>query len=311
MEKAVLSKNEIESKQNILIIEGVFLFAKIWMEVYMSKRKLVWNEDKFKRYQSEGRGKGAGADYKPWLDTQSFPSEGRASRLLGVKTGRVHHFFSDTQRKYFLMLDWLDESVIDIREHQPLLDLVKVVNDDDLDLRKYQDENKHYVLTTTFLISKRMPNGEIMEFARSIKYASNLDKKSTLESLEVQRRYFEKKGIDFGIVTNKDLNMVQVKNIEWLNPITAMSFKHENISDIEMIIKSRYQSENITFNELLESIDNDYGLEVGTAIQVFKSMVANRKVVIDFLHPINLRTKIDIFFKEEVENDISESNIQR
>lgn len=277
----------------------------------MSKRKLLWNEEKLKRYLAEERGSGEGSNYKPWLTIQSMPSDGRASRMLGIKTGRVHHFFSDTQRKYFLILDWFDETVVDIREHYPLLDLTKVVDDDDLDLRKHQDENEHYVLTTTFLISKRMPNGEIVEFARSIKYASNLDKKSTLESLEVQRRYFEKKGIDFGIVTNKDLNMVQVKNIEWLNPIISMNYKHENISDIEMMIKSRYQTEEIPFNKLLESIDADYGFEAGTAVQVFKSMVANRKVVIDFLHPINLRAKIEILFKEEAQYDICESDIQR
>jgi len=276
----------------------------------MSKRKLVWNADKLKRYQSEGRGRGEGAAYKPWLDTQSFPSDGRSSRLLGIKTGRVHHFFSDTQRRFFLLLDWLDESVTDIREHFPLIDLTKVVEDDkDLNLQKYLDENEHYVLTTTFLISKRMSNGEIVEFARSIKYASNLDKKSTLESLEIQRRYWLKKGIDFGIVTNKCLDMVQVKNVEWLNPIISMNFKHESKSDIEMMIKSRYQTEEIPFNKLLESIDADYGFEAGTAVQVFKSMVANRKVVIDFLHPINLRTKIEILFKEEAQYDIGESDI--
>ena len=277
----------------------------------MSKRKLLWNEEKLKRYLAEERGSGEGSNYKPWLTIQSMPSDGRASRMLGIKTGRVHHFFSDTQRKYFLTLDWFDETVVDIREHYPLLDLTKVVDDYDLDLRKYQDENEHYVLTTTFLISKRMPNGEIVEFARSIKYASNLDKKSTLESLEVQRRYFEKKGIDFGIVTNKDLNMVQVKNIEWLNPIISMNYKHENISDIEMMIKSRYKTEEIPFNKLLEAIDSDYGFEAGTAVLVFKSMVANRKVVIDFSHPINLRTVIDIIFKEEKEYDTCESDIQR
>ena len=276
----------------------------------MSKRKLLWNNEKLKRYLAEGRGTGEGASYKPWLDTQSFPSDGRASRLLGIKTGRVHHFFSDTQRRYFLLQDWLDESITDIREHFPLIDLTKVLEDkEDLQLRKYLDENEHYVLTTTFLISKRMPNGEIVEFARSIKYASNLEKKSTLESLEVQRLYWEKKGVDFGIVTNKELDMVQVKNIEWLNPIISMNFKHESKSDIEMIIKSRYQTEEIPFNKLLEMVDADYGFEAGTAVQVFKSMVANRKAVIDFLHPINLRTKIEILFKEEAENDIGEPNL--
>lgn len=275
----------------------------------MSKTKQVWNEEKLKRYLAEGRGKGEGASYKPWLDTQSIPSAGRTSRLLGIKTGRVHHFFSDTQRRYFLLLDWFDESIVDVREHYPILDLAKVVDDDDLAMAKYQDENEHYILTTTFLVSKKMATGEVVEFARSIKYASNLAQKSILESLEIQRRYWERKGIDFGIVTNRDIDMVQVRNIEWLNPIISMNYKHESKSDIEMLIRNRYKIENVTVYELLSTIDADFGFQAGTSVQVFKSMVANRKAIIDFFHPINLRSKMQVQFKEGEENDNSESGL--
>lgn len=34
--------------------------------------------------------------YKPWLTIQDVASHGRSHRIAGIRTGRVHHFLSDT-----------------------------------------------------------------------------------------------------------------------------------------------------------------------------------------------------------------------
>ena len=92
----------------------------------MSKRNHSWNENKYNRFVNEGRGQGVGKEYKPWLTIQDFPSMGRVSRILGWKSGRIHHLFSDLQARYFYMLEW-EDTVTDIREHFPLLDLEDTV----------------------------------------------------------------------------------------------------------------------------------------------------------------------------------------
>ena len=72
----------------------------------MSKRNNNWSKQKLERYLREGRGKGNLAAYKPWLTVQDFPSTGRASRILGNKTKRVHHFFSDLETQGPYYRDW-------------------------------------------------------------------------------------------------------------------------------------------------------------------------------------------------------------
>ena len=52
----------------------------------MARSKYDWTQAKFERYVKEGRGKGRGKDYKPWITIQDFPSVGRASRLPGWKS---------------------------------------------------------------------------------------------------------------------------------------------------------------------------------------------------------------------------------
>ena len=88
----------------------------------MSKRDLEWNESKYNKYLKEGRGKGTGSKYIPWVKMQDFPSLGRTSRIKGIKSQRIHHLFSDNETRCFYIFDWSDK-VVDIQEQYPLLDL--------------------------------------------------------------------------------------------------------------------------------------------------------------------------------------------
>lgn len=118
----------------------------------MAKYNTEWTEEKYKRFIKEGRGQGEGTDYKPWLTIQDFPSMGRATRIFGWKTQRIHHLFSDLQLRYFYLLEW-EDSVIDIREHYPLLDLQESINKkSNLNIGKFIDRKTRvpYVLSTTF-----------------------------------------------------------------------------------------------------------------------------------------------------------------
>jgi 3D (Asp-Asp-Asp) domain-containing protein len=74
-----------------------------------------------------------------------------------------------------------------------------------------------YVLCTSFLITLLDTYGNKKYAARSTKAASELEKKLTLEKLELERRYWEQKSVSWAIVTQKDIPMAKVKNIEWVH----------------------------------------------------------------------------------------------
>ncbi|MDJ0742535.1 MAG: hypothetical protein QNJ32_04130 [Xenococcaceae cyanobacterium MO_167.B27] len=55
----------------------------------MARSKYDWTQVKFERYIKEGRGKGSGKNYKPWITIQDFPSKGRVSRSPGWKSDQL------------------------------------------------------------------------------------------------------------------------------------------------------------------------------------------------------------------------------
>lgn len=260
----------------------------------MAKRSNDWDSNKLNRWIKEGRGQGEGKEYKPWLTVQDFPSMGRVTRVFGWTTQRIHHFFSDTQLKYFYLLDW-EEKVIDIREHYPLIDLEVVLKDtSDLRLGKFIDRKtkEPYILTTTFLITLLNSDGKKSFAARSIKYASELSKKSTIEKLEIERRYWKVQGIDWGIVTNKDINDVRAKNIEWVHSAMTTDgnngFQKAEFDDLFDGLLYRFINTKQSIKNIIVGFEKDYSLDVGMGLLLFKRLVADKRIVLDMDKPINL-----------------------
>lgn len=260
----------------------------------MAKRNTNWDENKLKRWIKEGRGQGEGKEYKPWLTIQDYPSMGRATRIFGWTTQRIHHFFSDSQLKYFYLLDW-EEKVVDIREHYPLLDLETVLEDTaDLKLDKFIDKKtkEPYILTTTFLITLLNPDGQKSFAARSIKYASELSKKTTIEKLEIERRYWTAKGINWGIVTNKDINDVRAKNIEWIHSAMTSDdcngLSRDEFDDLLDGLLYRLIDNQQNIREIISRFEKDYSLDAGAGLLLFKHLIAGKRIAHDMDKPINL-----------------------
>lgn len=272
----------------------------------MAKRSNNWDANKLDRWVKEGRGQGEGENYKPWLTIQDFPSKGRVTRILGWTTQRIHHFF---------LLDW-EERVIDIREHYPLLDLdVVLENTSDLKLEKFTDKKtkEPYIFTTTFLITLINSVGKRNFAARSIKYASELSKKSTIEKLEIERRYWKERGVNWGIVTNKDINSVRAKNIEWVH--TAMNFEgndrlsKEEFSSLLDSILYRFVGNKLSIKEVISGFEMDYSLDVGTGLHLFKYLLADKRIVLDLDKPIKLNDT-GVFYIPEIDSKGGYGNVR-
>ena len=260
----------------------------------MGKRNTTWDSKKIEQWIKEGRGQGEGNEYKPWLTIQDFPSMGRVTRVFGWTTQRIHHFFSDTQLKYFYLLDW-EEKVIDIREHYPLIDLEVVLNDTtDLKIDKFVDKKtkEPYIITTTFLITLLNPDGQKSFAARSIKYASELSKKTTIEKLEIERRYWTAKGINWGIVTNKDINDVRAKNIEWIHSAMTSDdcngLSRDEFDDLLDGLLYRLIDNQQNIREIISRFEKDYSLDAGAGLLLFKHLIAGKRIALDMDKPINL-----------------------
>jgi hypothetical protein len=242
----------------------------------MAKRLRTWNQNKFCQYLKDGRGQGEGSAYMPWIRVQDFSSQGIVSRIAGQKTKRVHHFLSRNELSYFYLLEWSDQ-VLDIREQFPLdsIDIAAgIARDAGI---RYPSDNISgfpYILTCDFMITTR----DGMK-ARTIKNASDLENRRTLEKLEIERRYWNHIGIDWRLVTENELPMQKVRNIEWLYTSTILPAYLDNSKLREATLLRIKDGQPIL--SIIELIDSAYDFPKGSGLSIIKNMIWRKQIQVD------------------------------
>jgi hypothetical protein len=125
----------------------------------MTRLRYVFDEARVQRFIAEGRGKGQGPAYRPWLQIQDVPSTGRSHRPHGIKSQRVHHLLSDGEWKCFLKLEGTP-SVVDIQEQFPMDRLETYNIARRLGFRHPRTlDGTPYVMTLDFLVIETVPGG--------------------------------------------------------------------------------------------------------------------------------------------------------
>lgn len=149
-----------------------------------------------RRQHRGSSGTGKGKNYKPWIRVHDISSLGKSTRRRGRKTDRTHTFFSDLEYHFFLLLEW-DDSVVDIQEQYPLFPQAEIEQIADalgVKVPHIVGEKAPMTMTTDFLVTTK-----IGKEAWSIKPARALEKRRTLEKLEIERIYWDRRGVSFGM----------------------------------------------------------------------------------------------------------------
>jgi len=260
----------------------------------MARRRYTIDAKRAAKFVKEGRGQGDGSAYKPWLTIQDVPSRGRSHRLVGMSTGRVHHFLSDIEKDLFLLLDW-QCTTVDLREQFPL-DLESTQDiADRLNIRhpRALPTSDPMVMTTDLVLDTRKANGvETRTYA--VKTAKDLENPRTLQKLEIEWRYWQEQGIPWSIVTRSELPRQLIKNIAWLH-----HFFHPDGLEGRLLTLIPLFLEEIgahlqgSLGGLCEVIDQRYSLQPGSSLSLVRHLLATRIVTCDMEHLV-LNAKLPV-----------------
>jgi TnsA endonuclease N terminal/TnsA endonuclease C terminal len=270
---------------------------------------LRWTEEKRDRYMKEGRGQGSGRDYKPWIEVSDFSSSGRVSRDLGWKTNRVHYLMSDGETRLYYLFEWSDR-IVDIREQFPLLDrelCFKIAEEMGVEYPKDPKSGAPYVLTTDFMLTV-IRDGNRADEARTFKPSKSLNDKRTALKLEIERRYYTSKGVNWKIVTEKDLPKLTIKNIEWIHSAYRLEenqeMNKEDLYDLSATLKSRLETVSSSVSKITKDLDVEMNVDTGTSLYLFKYLLANKLVLVNMSNKkvlTSLSTEDLTFKKADIE----------
>lgn len=262
----------------------------------MAKRKRQTTQAVIEKRIEEGRGQGRGFNYKPWLTVQDVSSMGTCKRIKGLTTGRRHELLSQHEVRYFYILDW-SPIVEDIQEQYPLLPLSETLEiAEKLCIRHPTDPKTQepIVMTTDFYIAIRQRMGVSYQ-ARTVKPSDQLENERTIEKFEIERQYWLKRNISWGIVTEHEIPPVLAKNIDWISKRfdeDKLTLSEREILEAKKLLIQWIAQRDEPLTEITADCDDKLGLEPGDSLSVVRHMLARRELLIDLNQPINPRKKL-------------------
>lgn len=273
----------------------------------MGRRYSHWTLDLIKRRLAEGRGQGEGSNYTPWLLVQNFPSRGRVHRIMGCKTGRVHHLLSDLERNVFLHFQWPHSSK-DQREQFPLLPLEETIEiAKEIGVRHPIDPiTKCPIVMTTDLVLtiEAILTSTLHPF--TVKYSNDLQNFRTREKLEIERRYWaaSSRNAVLKIMTERQISLAFIKNMLWvlpyfwptdLYPLTA-----HDINRIALMLTQLNLGEELPLQKLTHRCDQLLRLEIGTSLAVVRHLLAKRFWEVDMSMRIRTNERLILLNASEL-----------
>lgn len=254
------------------------------------KYRFKWTEQAIERRIKKGLGQGYKENYKPWLTVQDVPSIGVVTRAKGRVVPRVYHFMSKLEYQYFCILEWSNK-VKDVREQFPMFqreDAQYIAEKKGISYPVYPETKVPVVMTSDFTIQLEDEAGKIREIIRTVKPSNELNKKRVLEKLEIEREYWKRRGVDWGIVTEKDLCPELLYNLHFFR---GAYYFNENFPVCELapyIFECISKGKNRLVLEQLHNLDCKLNKKVGTFLSIFKFLLSRKLIAIDMSKKIDL-----------------------
>ena len=227
-----------------------------------------------------------------------MPSLGYVHRILGWKTNRRHEFMSNNEAGYFYVLDWCP-FVTDIREQFPLLPLdetIAIATDHGVKHPADPRTRCPIVMTTDFLVDVQR-NGSIVQYARTVKPAKDLCSERVLEKFEIERRYWVRRGVDWAVVSDCDLPVELIKNVQWVHQYRNIAGKF-SIGSAEVEKAERVMAElvrqGVPLAASASTCEDRLGLAPGIGLALIRHFLATRRWSIDMTKLINPQKPITL-----------------
>lgn len=232
----------------------------------------------------DGRGLGEFKNYQPWIEIRDFSSRGRSHILLSVTTGREMHLLSDLEERVALRADYSPD-VLDIREQFPLFPRAETQEiAEKMECGHPSHAGSNDVLTEDFVLT--MVGTRNPYHAIQVKQSAALEDERVREKLEIQRRYFARRGIPWALVTERELSRVVDRNLKWLRLGACENFD----SDVEKTFTSSFNQpkRGETLREAIIRCGDKVGFSSEQASVLFKRLVWKHTLSINLKVPIDL-----------------------
>lgn len=273
------------------------------------RRAMTW--DKLNERIRQGFGMGHGTGYQPWL-TLRRKNSSRESNQVAAHLHPLHrpgYFFSRGEYQIALLLLWL--GVHDLREQYPLwpiahphplhgapgtdglylgycTGLSDIAADAGIEHGRFPGTDIPYIATIDFLVTVRNGN-EFDLVAISCKPFEDLDQEikwRTLERLELERRYAERHGFRYLIISSRFVPILMAGQLEWCMERATLADVPHLTDCVDEFSREFSSTPGLSVSDAVARASDSQKLSLEEGWMVFRHCAWTQAIDIDLSSPI-------------------------
>lgn len=241
-----------------------------------------------------GRGIDRGASYLPWKMVREIGSPGTCSEVLGVRSGRIHHLFSEPETTYFYLLE-RDSTVVDVREQWPILDLTRtfqLASSLGVPHTHWSTRNPE-PLTIDFLVTRSRSNGS-HEVARSVTSPAELADPDKRMTLAVAQAWCREKSVPWALVDTSKFSKTMLTTLRYIRQWFSTSPEEpqpEEVYDFSCVYLEAYRRNDLLADQL-DVVRQRLHLSEKGAMRMFRYCAWCSAIPIDVRAPVALNRPV-------------------
>lgn len=212
--------------------------------------------------------------------------------------------FSSLEFDVFCILDW-SSTVLDIREQFPLLPIdntlalaaqMRITHPNAQFTRT--SSRKYIVMTTDLLIDIQTDTG-VRQIARDVKPSGQLDNPRVLQKLELARRYWAARNVDWGIITERDYNQVMARNLkEKLRSHHSLHGKidlpENELDELGYNFTEIVRTGDMSLSKAARTFEQQNSLDAGFGVTFAWHLIATKRWIVDLSIPLQANRKLSL-----------------
>jgi hypothetical protein len=244
-----------------------------------------------------GHGQNEGQNYLSWIFVHRETAWGLNNRPCGLTIQREYQLRNNQEYYYFRILD-LCPTIVDIREHYPITEIdetLEIANRLGIKHPTKPVSNQPEVLTIEYFITIEEGLRRRYE-AHLFRNASELEKRSEIELIEIIYQFLQRRNIPLKIATGIDPRSPIIKNLELFQQ--HYSLANQNLSETDIWNVTNILTSGVVRHQALRSLCSDcdtrLGLEPGKSLAVAYHLMARRYWKVDMTKSIDTGQPLQI-----------------
>jgi hypothetical protein len=236
----------------------------------------------------KGRGVGRGVQYKSWLKIKDVPSQGTSSSVRGICIERPYHALSQLETIY-LYLTERKQSVIDIREQWPILDIDRTLQlCEERGVRHAYNGPYPEPFTIDFLVTEQV-DGQTIHRAASIKTPEAATDVEVRKRLAVEHIWCQERQIPWFLVDTSSFDRLMLDTLRFMRTWFRNRYEPEarSIDRFSQEFLSVYLP-NRELASLLQIAAKRTGITPNEADDLFRYCAWTKRIDVSLRHPLSM-----------------------